>query len=189
MWLVVGLGNPGPEYSDTRHNAGFMVVKLLARSWGAQLKTRGFRSKLAETERNGVKMILALPQTFMNLSGLAVRDLMAGFKIKPENLLVIYDDLDIDLGEIRIRFQGSPGSHKGLKSIVKEIGTQIFPRVRVGIGPKPENQDAADYVLSEFSEEEKVKLKPALNKACQAVEMILAGQIDKAMNNFNQRRD
>ncbi|HEK85502.1 MAG: aminoacyl-tRNA hydrolase [Candidatus Saccharicenans sp.] len=189
MWLVVGLGNPGSEYANTRHNAGFMVVRLLAREWGVQLKSRTFRSKLAEVERNGVKLVLALPQTYMNLSGLAVKDLIAGFKTGPENLLVIYDDLDINLGEIRIRPKGSPGSHKGLKSIVKEIGTQVFPRIRVGIGPKPVNQEAADYVLTEFSEEEKLKLKPALMKACEAVEMILAGEIEKAMNNFNRRRD
>ncbi|MBC7362263.1 MAG: aminoacyl-tRNA hydrolase [Candidatus Aminicenantes bacterium] len=188
MWLVVGLGNPGSEYAHTRHNAGFLVVKSLARSWGLQLKIEAFRSKLTETKKDGVKIVLALPQTYMNLSGLAVKELLAGYKVNPENLIVIYDDLDIELGEIRVRPQGGPGSHKGMKSIVQEIGTRIFPRVRVGIGPKPEGQDAARYVLSEFSDKEKEQLQLALDKACQAVEMIIEGQISRAMNSFNRKK-
>jgi PTH1 family peptidyl-tRNA hydrolase len=188
VWLVVGLGNPGFEYVYTRHNAGFMVVKSLSRSWGVQLKKKGFSSKLAEAEKIGVKIYLALPQTYMNLSGLAVKEMLVGFKIKPENLIVIYDDLDINLGEIRVRPQGSPGSHKGMKSIVQEIGTQVFPRIRVGIGPKPENQRVADFVLSDFSAAERQKFKIALDRAHQAVEMIIKGQISQAMNSFNRKR-
>lgn len=188
MWLVVGLGNPGTAYARTRHNAGFMVVQSLAREWKLQLKTRAFRSKLAEIKRGRASIVLALPQTFMNLSGLAVRELLSAYKIKPANLIVIYDDLDLDLGEIRVRPKGSPGSHKGMKSIVQEIGTQDFPRVRVGIGPKPPEQEAADYVLSEFSEDEREKLGPALDKARQSVEMIIEGHLTWAMNAFNRKK-
>lgn len=188
MWLVVGLGNPGSEYAHTRHNAGFLVIDSLARSWGLKLKTEAFRSKVAEAKKDGTKIVLALPQTFMNLSGLAVRELLAGYKIKPENLIVVYDDLDINLGEIRVRPQGSAGSHKGMKSIIQEIGTSAFPRVRVGIGPKPEGQEAAEYVLSNFSEEEREKLHQALDKACQAVELIVKGKITQAMNFFNRKK-
>ncbi len=188
MWLVVGLGNPGLEYSQTRHNAGFLVVQSLAREWGLQLKTRAHRSRLAETRRGRAAVVLALPQTYMNLSGQAVGSLLAGYRIKPENLVVVYDDLDLDLGQIRVRGSGSPGSHKGMKSIIAAIGTQNFPRVRVGIGPKPEGRDAAEYVLEEFPPEEREKLKPVLVQACRAVEMIIAGDLPRAMNLFNRKK-
>jgi PTH1 family peptidyl-tRNA hydrolase len=164
-----------------------MAVRALARNWHLQLKKRACRSKLAETEKAGTKVILALPQTYMNLSGLAVKELVAKYKIKPEKLVIIYDDLDLNLAEIRIRLKGSPGSHKGVRSIVQEIGTQVFSRVRIGIGPKPEAQEATAYVLSEFSETEKEKLQMAINGALQAVEMIVKGQINQAMNAFNRK--
>lgn len=132
MWLVVGLGNPGSEYAGTRHNAGFMVVQRLGQRWNLKFDRRACSSRLAETRRGRTKIILALPQTFMNQSGLAVQSLLSTYKVKPENLLIIYDDLDLPLGEIRIRPQGSPGSHKGMKSIVETLGTTLFPRVRLG---------------------------------------------------------
>ncbi|HOE13536.1 MAG TPA: aminoacyl-tRNA hydrolase [Candidatus Saccharicenans sp.] len=188
MWLVVGLGNPGSEYAGTRHNAGFMVVQRLGQRWNLKFDRRACSSRLAETRRGRTKIILALPQTFMNQSGLAVQSLLSTYKVKPENLLIIYDDLDLPLGEIRIRPQGSPGSHKGMKSIVETLGTTLFPRVRLGIGPRPEAVEAADYVLSQFSEEEKPKIKEAVEKACQAVEMIVAGHLAEAMNTFNRRQ-
>lgn len=188
MWLVVGLGNPGSEYSHTRHNAGFMVVQSLARRWRLQLKTRAYRSRLTETKRSRSTVILALPQTYMNLSGQAVGALLAGYRLKPENLIVVYDDLDLDLGQVRVRGSGSPGSHKGMQSVVQAIGTQDFPRVRVGIGPKPEGREAADYVLEDFPPEEIEKLQPALEKACRAVEMIIEGQLPQAMNLFNRKK-
>lgn len=188
MWLVVGLGNPGLEYSQSRHNAGFLVVQALARQWGLQLKTRAHRSRLAETRRGRTTVVLAMPQTYMNLSGQAVSSLLAGYRAKPENLIVVYDDLDLDLGQIRVRGSGSPGSHKGMRSIVEAVGTQDFPRVRVGIGPKPEGRDAADYVLEEFLPEEREKLNPALALACRAVEMIIEGDLPRAMNLFNRKK-
>jgi PTH1 family peptidyl-tRNA hydrolase len=188
VWLVVGLGNPGSEYAGTRHNAGFMVVQRLGQRWNLKFERRACSSRLTETRRGRTKIILALPQTFMNQSGLAVQSLLSTYKIKPENLLVIYDDLDLPLGEIRIRPQGSPGSHKGMKSIVEVLGTTLFPRVRLGIGPRPESVEAADYVLSQFSVDEKPKIKEAVEKACQAVEMIVAGRLAEAMNTFNRRQ-
>lgn len=188
MWLVVGLGNPGLEYSQSRHNAGFLVVQALARQWGLQLKARAHRSRLAETRRGRTTVVLALPQTYMNLSGQAVSSLLTGYRAKPENLIVVYDDLDLDLGQIRVRGSGSPGSHKGMRSIVEAVGTQDFPRVRIGIGPKPEGRDAADYVLEEFLPEEREKLNPALAQACRAVEMIIEGDLPRAMNLFNRKK-
>ncbi|HAR35356.1 MAG TPA: aminoacyl-tRNA hydrolase [Acidobacteria bacterium] len=188
MWLVVGLGNPGTEYSHTRHNAGFLVVQALARQWRLPLRTRASRSRLAETRRGRSQVILALPQTYMNLSGQAVLALLTKYRVKPENLIVVYDDLDLDLGQVRVRPGGSPGSHKGMKSIVESIGTQAFPRVRVGIGPKPAGAEAADYVLEEFPPEEWEKLQPALAAASRAVEMIIDGELARAMNIFNRRK-
>ena len=188
MWLVVGLGNPGSEYAGTRHNAGFMVVQRLGQRWNLKFERRACSSRLTETRRGRTKIILALPQTFMNQSGLAVQSLLSTYKIKPENLLVIYDDLDLPLGEIRIRPQGSPGSHRGMKSIVEVLGTTLFPRVRLGIGSRPESVEAADYVLSQFSVDEKPKIKEAVEKACQAIEMIVAGRLAEAMNTFNRRQ-
>ncbi|MBC7363055.1 MAG: aminoacyl-tRNA hydrolase [Candidatus Aminicenantes bacterium] len=188
MWLVVGLGNPGTEYSRTRHNVGFMVVQTLARELGVQVRKKKYRSKIAMAQISGEKVILALPQTYMNMSGLAVKDLLNGFKLLPANMVVIYDDLDLNFGEIRIRPQGSAGTHKGMKSIVQEINTTVFPRVRVGIGPKAEAQGAADFVLSEFSAEEMSALKPVIEKASRAVQMIVNGDIQKAMNEFNRKK-
>ena len=188
MWLVVGLGNPGSKYAGTRHNAGFMVVQRLGQRWDVEFNRRGNSSRLAEARRGRTRIFLALPQTFMNQSGQAVQSLLSTYKVKPENLLVIYDDLDLLVGEIRIRPQGSPGSHKGMRSIVESIGTTLFPRIRLGIGPRPEAVEAVDYVLSRFSEEEKPKVKEAVEKACQAVEMIVAGHLAEAMNTFNRRQ-
>ncbi|MDY0231209.1 MAG: aminoacyl-tRNA hydrolase [Candidatus Saccharicenans sp.] len=188
MWLVVGLGNPGSRYHYTRHNAGFLAVQSIAKAWHLQSWTRSSNSKIIKTKKGSKGVILAQPLTFMNLSGLAVRDLMSHYKIKPDNLIVIYDDLDLDLGEIRVRAQGSPGTHKGMQSIIQAIGTQSFPRVRIGIGPKPDQQDASQYVLSEFGEEEKEKLGRVLEKTQRAVEMTIAGRLPAAMNVFNSRR-
>ncbi|MDD8030454.1 MAG: aminoacyl-tRNA hydrolase [Acidobacteriota bacterium] len=185
---MVGLGNPGSRYHYTRHNAGFLAVQSIAKAWHLQSWTRSSNSKIIKTKKGSKGVILAQPLTFMNLSGLAVRDLMSHYKIKPDNLIVIYDDLDLDLGEIRVRAQGSPGTHKGMQSIIQAIGTQSFPRVRIGIGPKPDQQDASQYVLSEFCEEEKEKLGRVLEKTQRAVEMTIAGRLPAAMNVFNSRR-
>jgi len=187
VWAVVGLGNPGRRYSRTRHNAGFLFVRSMAKTWKIRLKKRRFSSKIGEVERKSEKIMLALPQNYMNNSGVAVKQILAGRNIRPEKLIVVYDDLDIPLGEIRIRKAGGAGTHKGMGSVVREIETTEFPRMRLGIGPLPPGEDAVDYVLSAFEKREIPLLVDGLKKAQEALELILAGSVEEAMNTFNQR--
>jgi len=187
LWAVVGLGNPGKRYSGTRHNIGFTFIRRTAREWKVKLRKRIFFSKAGEVERKEEKILLALPQTYMNKSGLTVKKILEGRDIKPEHLVVVYDDLDIPLGEIRIRKRGGPGTHKGMSSIVEEIRTEEFPRIRVGLGPLPDGKDAVDYVLSSFDKAEEPRLEEGLRKASEALEMILSGEVERAMNTYNHR--
>ena len=187
MWIVVGLGNPGREYAGTRHNAGFLFVKGLARRYDVEIKKKKFSARVVEVRNGGGRLVLALPQTFMNSSGVAVRELLAGYQAPPESAVVVYDDLDVALGQIRVRPAGSPGSHKGLCSIVSETGTTAFPRIRVGIGPLADRADAVGFVLSPFSREERAVLDGALVRAEAALDMILQGRIGEAMNEFNRK--
>jgi PTH1 family peptidyl-tRNA hydrolase len=187
LWIVVGLGNPGREYAGTRHNAGFLFIKRLARRWEVEVKKKKFSARVAEVRKGGERLVLALPLTYMNESGVAVRELLAGYQAAPENVVVVYDDLDIPLGQIRVRKAGSPGTHKGLRSLVAEIGTTAFPRIRLGIGPLAERADAVRFVLSPFARDEREVLDGALAKAQDALEMILDGRIDQAMNMVNQK--
>lgn len=187
MWAVVGLGNPGRRYSGTRHNAGFIFVRSMAKTWKIRLKKRRFSSKIGEVERKSEKIMLALPQNYMNNSGVAVKQILAGRNIRPEKLIVVYDDLDIPLGEIRIRKSGGAGTHKGMGSVVREIETTEFPRMRLGIGPLPPGEDAVDYVLSAFEKREIPLLVDGLKKAQEALELILTGSVEEAMNTYNQR--
>jgi PTH1 family peptidyl-tRNA hydrolase len=188
LWLVVGLGNPGEEYAAARHNAGFLLVQRVARAQGVELRGRAFKARTAIV-RGGAEgdVMLALPQTFMNRSGVAVRELLARKDIPPERMVIVYDDLDIPLGEIRVRKRGSPGTHKGMISIVDAIRTREFPRLRIGIGPLPEGRDAADYVLAPFGRDERPLLERSLDEAAEALDMILAGGADRAMARFNRR--
>lgn len=187
MWLVVGLGNPGEEYADTRHNAGFLLVRRAARARGVELRGRAFKARTAVARGGDEDVLLALPQTYMNRSGVSVREILAGRDIPPGRLVVAYDDLDIPLGEIRVRAKGSPGTHKGMKSIVDEIRTRDFARIRIGIGPLPAGRDAADYVLEPFGRKERADLEQSLDEAEAALELILAGETDQAMTRFNRR--
>lgn len=187
MWAVVGLGNPGRRYSGTRHNAGFLFVRSMAKTWKIRLKKRRFSSKIGEVERKSEKIMLALPQNYMNNSGVAVKQILAGRNIRPEKLIVVYDDLDIPLGEIRIRKAGGAGTHKGMGSVVREIETTEFSRMRLGIGPLPPGEDAVDYVLSAFEKREIPLLVEGLKKAQEALELILTGSVEEAMNTYNQR--
>jgi len=187
VWAVVGLGNPGRRYSGTRHNAGFLFVRSMAKTWKIRLKKRRFSSKIGEVERKSEKIMLALPQNYMNNSGVAVKQILAGRNIRPEKLIVVYDDLDIPLGEIRIRKSGGAGTHKGMGSVVREIETTEFPRMRLGIGPLPPGEDAVDYVLSAFEKREIPLLVDGLKKAQEALELILTGSVEEAMNTYNQR--
>jgi len=189
LWLVVGLGNPGDEYAATRHNAGFMLVERLAEAWGVELRGRLFKARTALARRGGEEAFLVAPKTFMNRSGVAVREAMAGKDVPAERLIVVYDDLDIALGEIRVRRSGRPGTHKGMISVVGTIGTDAFARVRIGIGPLPAGRDAAEYVLEPFKRDERSDLAKSLEEAAEAVDMILDGRIDRAMTRFNHRRE
>jgi PTH1 family peptidyl-tRNA hydrolase len=159
----------------------------MAKGWETRLRKRRFSSKIAEVEKENERIMLVLPQIYMNNSGVAVKRIMEGRNIQSEQLLVVYDDLDIPLGEIRIRKRGSAGTHKGMRSIVREIETAEFPRMRIGIGPLPPGEDAVEYVLSCFDETEGVLLEEGLKKASEALEMILAGRVEAAMNAYNQR--
>ena len=188
MWLVVGLGNPGDEYVATRHNAGFMLVERLARAWSLEFRGRLFKSRTALARRGGDEVLLVEPKTFMNRSGTAVQAALAGKAVAPERLVVVYDDLDIPLGEIRVRKTGRPGTHKGMISIVGEIGVDTFPRIRVGIGPLPPGRDAADFVLEPFRRDERADLERGLDQAAEALEMVLDGGIERAMTRFNHRK-
>jgi len=184
---VVGLGNPGRHYSHTRHNAGFSLIRKIAKKWETKPRKRRFLSKATLVEKNQNKILLVMPQTFMNKSGLAVKKILESGLVEPKRLIVIYDDIDIPLGEIRIREEGGAGTHKGMLSIIEEIQTSKFPRIRVGIGPLHPGIEATDYVLSKFEEDQKPKLEKGLTKTEAALELILEGKIKRAMNLYNQR--
>ena len=187
MWAVVGLGNPGKQYAATRHNIGFTLVKKVAKERKLKLRKRRFLSKIVEFERNENRVLLAIPQTYMNNSGLAVKKILEGRDVHPQCLLVVYDDLDIPLGEIRVRKRGGPGTHKGMISVIREIGVTEFPRIRIGIGPLPEGNDAVDYVLSPFDRAEEPLRTSGLIKAGEALDMILDGKGEEAMTLYNQK--
>ncbi len=185
MWAVVGLGNPGKQYGQTKHNAGFAFMKKLAKKWGTRLKKRKSLSKMIIIIKDKEKVLLAMPQTYMNRSGLAVKQIVQNYAIALEKLLVVYDDFDLPVGEIRIRKEGSAGSHKGMSSIINELGTSLISRIRIGIGPLDLEDDAADFVLSPFRKDDNRKFNKSLEKACQAAELFLSGRAEKAMNLYN----
>jgi PTH1 family peptidyl-tRNA hydrolase len=187
LWLVVGLGNPGDEYEATRHNAGVMLVERVARDWGVEPRGRLFKSRTALARRGGEDVLLVLPKTFMNRSGTAVKAALAGKEAGPDRLVVAYDDLDIPLGEIRVRKSGRPGTHKGMISVAGEVGTDEFARIRIGIGPLPPGRDSADFVLEPFRRDERADLERGLEQAAEALEMVLDGGIERAMTRFNHR--
>ena len=184
MWAVVGLGNPGLRYAETRHNVGFMLVKRAAKAWELRLRSPKFSARTGEGRRAGERIVLALPETYMNESGQAVKALVVGMEIPTERLVVVFDDVDLPLGEIRVRRDGGPGTHRGLASIVGLIGTS-FPRIRVGIGPVPEGAEITDFVLEAFRPAEKKLLAGSLDRAVDALGLVLDGQIDQAMNRYN----
>ncbi|HBT20686.1 MAG TPA: aminoacyl-tRNA hydrolase [Peptococcaceae bacterium] len=185
MKLVVGLGNPGPRYEKTRHNVGFMAVDMLGESLGVKVERKFGLSFIAEVFFKGEKLILAKPQCYMNRSGAAVSELIEYFKLSPEDLIVIHDDMDLELGRIRIRLKGSYGGHRGIKSIIENLGTQYFCRIKIGIGRPPAGVDPSDYVLSSFSGEEWEIVENAVERAGLAVKSILKEGAEMAMNKFN----
>lgn len=190
MKLIVGLGNPGSAYSGSRHNIGFSVVQSLAKVYKTQLKKeRGVSAKTAKAKIGGQLLILAMPLTFMNLSGSAVKALVQKYKVSLEDILVICDDLDLDFGRIKIRPSGSSAGHKGLRSIMEHFKGQEFPRLRIGIGrPKADDIDAATYVLSYFNNSEKKHLKAIIEKASSCARSWLEKGVIESMNIFNERK-
>lgn len=185
-FIIAGLGNPGTQYEDTRHNCGFMAAEVLAEQHGAEIKRLKFKSLTAEVELNGRRCLLMKPTTFMNNSGDAVGEAAEFYKLPPENVLIIYDDINLDVGRLRIRAKGSDGGHNGMKSIILRLNSDNFPRIRVGAGKKPHpDYDLADWVLSRFTNEEGARLETALSNAAKAAELIAGGRITEAMNLYN----
>lgn len=185
-FIIAGLGNPGTQYEDTRHNCGFMAAETLAEAHGSELKRLKFKSLTAETVIEGKRCLIMKPTTFMNKSGEAVEEAAGFYKIPPENVIVIYDDINLDVGRLRIRGKGSDGGHNGMKSIILSLNSDNFPRIRVGVGKKPRpDYDLADWVLSRFTAEEGKILEPALSNAAKAAELIVQGKITEAMNLYN----
>ncbi len=185
LHLIVGLGNPGPKYDRTRHNAGFAAIDELARRHGLDWRGRQARAEIARGTIGGVSVVLAKPQTFMNLSGESVSGLLHWHKLPVARLLVLYDDLDLPLGTIRVRARGSAGGHNGMSSIIQHLRTQEFARVRIGIERPPGGGDPIGWVLGHFTKEQAQELAPALSAAADAAEFWLANGIDKTMNAFN----
>lgn len=188
MFIIVGLGNPTKEYEGTRHNVGFDVIDALAYEHNINVDGRKNRAFIGKGVIAGQKVILAKPQTYMNLSGESVRALADYYKINEKSeLLVIYDDISLDVGQLRIRKKGSAGGHNGIKNIIAQLGTDQFMRIKIGVGEKPKQYDLADYVLGHFSKEDRLIMEEGYKKAVQAVEMIVTGQIDAAMNEYNKK--
>lgn len=184
-WLIVGLGNPGKAYDKTRHNTGFRAIDRLADTLGCRIDRLKFQGLYGQTVWEGKKLYLLKPQTFMNLSGQSVLQCSAYFGIPPQHIIVIFDDISLEPGRIRVRGDGSAGGHNGIKSIIQQLGSQEFPRVKVGVGAKPEAFDLADWVLSTFSASEEKALAPALERAGDAALCILTRGVPEAANRFN----
>ena len=185
-YIIVGLGNPGVQYENTRHNAGFMVVDTLAQKKGITLKKLKFKSLTGEATVGGKRCLIMKPQTFMNNSGEAVSAAMSYYKLSIERLIVCYDDISLEPSKLRIRRKGTDGGHNGIKSIIYLTGEDNFPRIKVGVGAKPHPEyNLADWVLSSFSAEEIPKIREAADNACEALELMTAEKIEQAMNKYN----
>ena len=184
--LVVGLGNPGAEYVKTRHNAGFLAIEHLAARVGARIDRARFKALTGEGTLGGMRVLFLKPQTFMNLSGEAVREAAAFYHIKPANIIVIYDDVTLDVGRLRVRGKGSDGGHNGMKSIIYQLNSNEFPRVRIGVGKKPHPEyDLASWVLSAFPEAELSMLTQAFDRVEKGVELLVKGDLSAAMQTLN----
>ena len=185
-WLIVGLGNPGRQYDRTRHNAGFRAMESLARRLGCPLDRVKFQGRMGQCTHGGQKLVLLLPQTFMNLSGNAVAEAVRFYRLPPERVLVLCDDISLEPGRLRVRGSGSAGGHNGLKSIIARLGSQDFPRVKIGVGAKPHPYyDLADWVLSTFSQHEEKALAPIWDQAGEAALAVLTLGVEQAASRFN----
>ena len=188
MYIIVGLGNPGRDYTNTRHNIGFDVIDTLADVAGISVIEKKHKALIGKGVMDGQKVILVKPQTYMNLSGESVRDIIDYYKVDEEQeLIVVSDDTSLDVGSIRIRKKGSAGGHNGLKNIIAHLGHDTFMRIKMGVGEKPKGYDLADYVLGHFSSTERKLMDEAAKTAVEAIRMMMAGDVDKAMNQFNRK--
>ena len=185
MFVIAGLGNPGKKYENTRHNMGFITVDQLAEKHNIKVDKIKFKALVGEGRIAGQKVLLVKPQTYMNLSGESIREVMNFYKLEPENLIVIYDDMDIEPGKIKIRKKGSSGGHNGMKSIIQMLGTEEFSRIRIGIGRPKHNGDEINYVIGAIQEDQIPILEEGVKKAKEAVIEILKNGIDSAMNKLN----
>ena len=185
-WLIVGLGNPGREYETTRHNAGFRALDILADKLGCKVDKLKYQGLYGQVTYKGMKLLLLKPQTYMNLSGRSVLQLSAFFRVPPKNIIVMFDDISLPPGRLRVRSDGSAGGHNGIKSMIQELGSQDFPRVKIGVGAKPHPDfDLADWVLSHFTAQEEKALQPALERAADAALAIIDHGIYETANRFN----
>ncbi len=189
MYIIVGLGNPTREYVGTRHNIGFDVITHLSDNFNIPLNMKKHKALCGSGFIGGEKVILAQPQTYMNLSGESVRELADFYKVPSEQIIIIYDDISLDVGQLRLRAKGSAGGHNGIKSIISHLGTQEFPRIKVGVGNKPANWDLADYVLGRFPKEEEPIMRGALKRAADACEDLISKGMEYAMNQYNKKVD
>nr|WP_295678122.1 aminoacyl-tRNA hydrolase [uncultured Lachnoclostridium sp.] len=187
MYIIIGLGNPTREYEATRHNIGFDAITRLADDYYISLDTKKHKAICGKGMIGGEKVILAKPQTFMNLSGESVRELIDFYKVTKEEIIVIYDDISLDVGQLRIRTKGSAGGHNGIKNIIAHLGSDEFCRIKIGVGDKPRNWDLADYVLARFPKEEEPVVRDALAKASKACETIITEGTQVAMNFYNKK--
>ncbi len=186
-WLVVFLGNPGPKYDNTRHNAGFRAASVLEQKTGQRINRSKFRALVGDFSCGGVRILAMKPQTFMNLSGEAVEEAAHFYKIQPDHILVVCDDVSLPTGTLRLRKKGSAGGHNGLKSIIEELGTDQFPRIKMGVGQKPHpDYDLAAWVLGKFSPEDAKLMDDAAQRAAEAVEMVLEQGFEKAQNRYSK---
>lgn len=185
-FLVIGLGNPEPKYDITRHNAGFMAIDRIAKKVNCKIDQLKFKSLCGMCEIEGKKVMLVKPSTYMNNSGEAVREVSQFYKISPDHIIIIFDDISLDVGKMRLRRKGTHGGHNGIKSIIYLTGSDQFPRIKIGVGQKPHpDYDLADWVLGKFSEEDLKNLDPILDNSYEAVKLIVSGKMDRAMNLYN----
>ena len=187
MYLIAGLGNPTREYEKTRHNVGFEAIDILADKAGTTVTVKKHKALYGKGYIGGQKVILAKPQTYMNLSGESIREIADFYKIEPENIIILCDDINLSEGQLRIRLKGSAGGHNGLKNIISHLGTQEFPRIRIGVGEKPRGMDLADYVLGRFPKEQQAVMEEAYRDAAEAACMMIEDGADAAMNHYNRK--
>jgi len=186
MKVIIGLGNPGSKYDNTRHNVGFDVIDYISQQYNISINKVKFKAIIGEGTIEGQRVILVKPQTYMNLSGESVREIIEWYKIPVGNIIIVFDDIDLNMGKIRVRPKGSSGSHNGMKSVIYQIQNDNFPRIRIGIGRPPEGWDLADYVLSKFGAEDKKIMDESVKNAAKAVASIIKSGADAAMNTFNK---